>query len=92
MNDGRYYLVAVIVLLSVFLILWQNTGPPTLHAQIVAWVAFALNAGVAVYGLFTAYRSASALYLVVSLAAMLLIGAATPITALWLLGRIASGW
>jgi hypothetical protein len=91
-NAGRYYLVAVIVLLSVFLIVRQNASPPTLHAQIVTWVAFALNAGIAIYGLFTPYRSAWAVYLVVSLAGMLLIGAATPVVALWVFGRIASGW
>ena len=58
---------------------------PAESRALAAYAIFFLNLGVAIAGLWTAQRAAWIVYLVASVAGMILISAATPITALWLL-------
>jgi len=53
--------------------------------QIAGFSAFGLNAMVAVLGCWSRHRTAWIIYLVISVAVMFLISAATPLSGLWLM-------
>ena len=57
----------------------------------LAWLLILSNLAVAVAGWWTSHRVAWMIYLVLSIAGLVLIGAATPITAVWLLGLLFFG-
>jgi hypothetical protein len=59
-------------------------------SRIVAYVVFLFNAAAAIVGLWTRYRVAWFVYLMVSIAGMLLISTSTPISALWILTTVAA--
>jgi len=48
-------------------------------------VIFALNLGIGIAGWWTGHRVAWVLYAIISIAGMVLIGAATPISGFWIL-------
>ena len=50
--------------------------------------AFGVNMAIGIYGAVTSHRIAWGAYLVLSVAGLVLIGAATPITALWLASKL----
>jgi hypothetical protein len=53
--------------------------------QIAGYSAFGLNCAIAILGLWTRHRAAWVAYLLVSVAALVLISASTPLSALWIL-------
>lgn len=55
---------------------------------VAAWSAFFINLGLAMFGaIWTSYKPLWIAYVVVSLAAMILIGASTPLNAIWIVPR-----
>jgi hypothetical protein len=60
------------------------------HAVLVYAIAF-FNAAISVIGLWTRHRAASAVYLTISVADLVMIGAATPISGMWILARVSIG-
>jgi hypothetical protein len=57
----------------------------------LSWLLILSNLAVAVAGWWTPYRVAWMIYLVLSIAGLVLIGAATPVNALWLVGLLFLG-
>jgi hypothetical protein len=58
-----------------------------IHGALVYFV-FLLNAAIAAIGLWTPHRVAWATYLIASVACLLLIGASTPMSAVWILAKV----
>jgi hypothetical protein len=58
---------------------------------VLAYLFILLNIATAVAGWWTAHRAAWMVYLILSIAGTVLIGAATPINALWQFGMILWG-
>jgi hypothetical protein len=83
------YLIAAVALLSATAVAFLELrlrGHLSFEAgRAAAYVVFLLHAAVVVLGLWSAHRVAWAAYLVVSVAAMVLLGASTPFSALWVL-------
>jgi hypothetical protein len=82
-------LIVAIVAVSVAIIAVTELGHyaswPLRTRQIAGYSAFALNCMIAIRGFWTQYRAAWVAYLVVSVAAFILISASTPLSALWIL-------
>jgi hypothetical protein len=86
------HLIAAILLLSAAVFLVTNLrGAYFLNLETVrifAFVVFAANVVVGLIGVFTPHRIAWLSYLAASVASMVLLGMATPLTAAWLLIRL----
>jgi hypothetical protein len=86
-------LVVAVIAISVAMIILtrglaalRHDGLVSLQAQqILGFSAFGVNAAISILGFWTPHRAAWAAYLVVSVLAFVLIGAATPLTGLWIL-------
>jgi hypothetical protein len=89
-------LVAAIVVISVAstaaAYLGRYESWPLRTRQLVGYSAFGLNCVIAVLGLWTPDRAAWVAYLGVSLLALLLLSAATPLDSLWMLMRAVFHW
>ncbi len=85
--------VLAITVLGQILIALRLAGyaPPFRVDFFLAWLLILSNLAVAVAGWWTPHRVAWMIYLVLSIAGLVLIGAATPITAVWLLGLLFFG-
>ena len=85
-------LIIFAISLSVVMAIATNlriAGYLTLETQlVVAYVAFGLNFVAAVAGLWTRFRLAWVSYLILSVASVLLLGS-VPITAAWILAKLA---
>lgn len=83
------HLILAILLLSAVIIVeteLRGAGYVSLDTgRVVAYLGFAINMIVAVLGILSPHRLAWILYLIVSLTGIVMIGAETPITALYLL-------
>ena len=92
MLSTRYLIAATIVLSALVVILSEARmagSVPTTAMSGIATAVFAANGLVAVAGLWTRHRALWTGYLLLSIAAFLLIGAATPINALCILAKTA---
>jgi hypothetical protein len=84
---AAYLILAVVaasIIAEVSYLLWTSGYQPFETARVVGFAAFVVNAAVAAIGLWTPHRAAWAAYLIASLLCMMFIGAATPISALFL--------
>ncbi len=83
--------VAISLLGEVLVVLRLAGYLPFGTGIILAYLLALSNCGIAIAGWWTPNRVAWMIYLVLSLAGFVLIGAVTPITAVWLLGLLFFG-
>jgi hypothetical protein len=88
------HLIILLVLLSAALVVVGELGLelPGYGPFLFANVVFGLNLAIGIFGLFTPYRTAWAVYLIASAAAYLLMGAATPFYFVWIIAMLKLGW
>jgi hypothetical protein len=84
-------MVAAIVVSAAIIVVAQlghDEAWPLRTRQIAGFSAFGLNTVIAVLGCWTRHRAAWLAYLVIGIAVMILISAATPLSGLWLVTRV----
>ena len=86
------HLIIVVLLLSALAIISNEfTGAGLLSFdthKILVYLVFMINTAIAILGLWTPRRAAWLGYLVAGFASMILIGASTPISALWIFTKL----
>jgi hypothetical protein len=89
------HLIIAVLALSVFGIIAGDlglfSGLSLETRQVIGLTEFGANIAIAIYGAVAFHRIAWSAYLVLSIVGLVLVSAATPITAVWLVSKVLHG-
>lgn len=89
------HLIIAVLALSLFGIVSSDlglfSGLSLQTTRAIGLIAFGANVAIGIYGAVTSHRIAWSAYLVLSVAGLVLVGATTPIVALWLVSKLLHG-